>query len=50
MGITHSMIVMLQSRGVSYTDQALFTLAVYPFSCKFLSRFTSQLHNVSFYS
>lgn len=32
MGITNSMTVMLQNRGVSYTDQTVFSTAVYPFT------------------
>lgn len=34
MGMTHSMTAMLQNRGVSYADQTIFYIAVYPFTCK----------------
>lgn len=34
MGISSSMTVMLQNRGVSYYDQTIFSFAVYPFTRK----------------
>lgn len=36
MGMTHSMTAMLQNRGVSYADQTIFYIAVYPFTCKWM--------------
>jgi hypothetical protein len=42
MGISASMTVMLQNRGVSYYDQTIFSFAVYPFTCKFRETFQRQ--------
>lgn len=36
MGVSNSMTVLLQNRGVSYSDQTLFSIAVYPFTRKIL--------------
>lgn len=45
MGMTSSMSVMLQNRGISYTEQTFFSIAVYPFTRKskaFLSYLTKS--------
>lgn len=33
-GLTSSVTILLQNRGVSYKQQALLSIAQYPFSCK----------------
>jgi hypothetical protein len=41
MGITHSMTIMLQNRGVSYAEQSIFYLSHYPFTCEDCDHTTS---------
>lgn len=39
LGISSAVRILLQNRGVSYKEQALFSLASYPFTSKFFSFF-----------